>query len=117
MPSIKLGEFWELPYLIPLEDKYVFMVGCGNPYWIGEYDREQLIFTPDDDGMKSIDNGAYYLYSDIAFDDIPFTVLKRSHATHWQEQLLPQWNYLNGHRAELKDMFLLGSAAKCSFRS
>ena len=37
-PSLHLGEYWELPYLIPLEGKYVLMIGQEhNPYWVGTY--------------------------------------------------------------------------------
>jgi len=62
-PSIKRGSFWELPYLIPLGNKHVLMVGNGNPYWVGNYDAEQMLFTPDALKPKSIDSGTYYSFN------------------------------------------------------
>jgi len=64
------GEFWELPYLIPLGEKYVFTVGVrGNPYWVGTYDREAMRFTPDDPVWGSIDAGDYYAVNPHMVDD------------------------------------------------
>ena len=55
------GVFWELPYLVPLGDSYVLMVGVrGNPYWVGSYDREKMALTPDDPAWRSVDPGDYY---------------------------------------------------------
>lgn len=68
-PSIKLGRFWELPYLIHLDGKHVLMVGHGNPYWIGGYDRGTMIFTPDSLEPRSIDNGNYYSFNVNMVDD------------------------------------------------
>jgi beta-fructofuranosidase len=68
-PSIQFGKYWELPYLIPLGNRYLLMVGCGNPYWVGEYDKEKFVFTPDDGRAKSIDNGAYYSFNPNMVDD------------------------------------------------
>jgi len=62
-PSIKLGKFWELPYLIPLDGKHMLLVGHGNPYWVGTYDRQAMLFTPVDPEPKSIDNGTYYSFN------------------------------------------------------
>jgi len=68
-PSIKRGKFWELPYLIPLGPKHVLLVGAGNPYWVGRYDRHTMIFTPDDLEPKSMDNGTYYSFNVNMVDD------------------------------------------------
>jgi beta-fructofuranosidase len=68
-PSIKRGKFWELPYLIPLGPKHVLLVGAGNPYWVGRYDRHTMIFTPDDPEPKSMDNGTYYSFNVNMVDD------------------------------------------------
>jgi len=68
-PSIKLGRFWELPYLIELGGKHVLFVGHGNPYWVGTYDKQAMLFTPDDPKPKSIDNGAYYSFNLNMVDD------------------------------------------------
>jgi len=68
-PSIKLGRFWELPYLIELGGRHVVLVGHGNPYWVGSYDRETMLFTPDRLEPKSIDNGTYYSFNVNMTDD------------------------------------------------
>jgi beta-fructofuranosidase len=68
-PSIRLGKFWELPYLIPLGPKHVLLVGAGNPYWVGRYDRHTMIFTPDEPEPKSMDNGTYYSFNVNMVDD------------------------------------------------
>jgi len=68
-PSIKRGGYWELPYLIPLEDKHVLLVGNGNPYWVGKYDARQMLFTPDAAEPKSFDNGTYYSFNPNMVDD------------------------------------------------
>lgn len=68
-PSIKLGRFWELPYLIELGGRHVLLVGHGNPYWVGSYDRETMLFTPDRLEPKSIDNGTYYSFNVNMTDD------------------------------------------------
>lgn len=62
-PDIRLGEFWELPYLIELGGRYILFAGHGNPYWIGTFNRESLIFTPDDPEPSQIDTGTYYSYN------------------------------------------------------
>ena len=63
------GNFWELPYLVPFDKKYALFVGKGNPYWIGNYEREALTFTPDEKQPKSIDNGSYYSFNLHMTDD------------------------------------------------
>jgi beta-fructofuranosidase len=68
-PSIKLSSFWELPYLIQLGGKHVLLVGSRNPYWLGTYDAQAMIFTPDDLKPKSIDNGMYYSFNVNMTDD------------------------------------------------
>ncbi len=62
-PSIKLGEFWELPYLIPLGGRHLLLVGCGNPYWIGTYDQTSMTFTPDRSAPLQVDTGHYYSFN------------------------------------------------------
>jgi beta-fructofuranosidase len=62
-PTIKYGDFWELPYLIPLGNKHVLLVGSGNPYWVGTYDKTTMMFTPDQEHPRSIDNGTYYSFN------------------------------------------------------
>ncbi|MBW2559168.1 MAG: glycoside hydrolase family 32 protein [Deltaproteobacteria bacterium] len=39
-PTIKYNEYWELPYLLSLNERHVLMVGSGNPYWLGRYDSK-----------------------------------------------------------------------------
>ena len=68
-PSIELGRFWELPYLIELGGRHVLLVGHGNPYWVGSYDKQTMLFTPDDPRSKSIDNGTYYSFNLNMVDD------------------------------------------------
>ncbi len=68
-PTLRLGTFWELPYLIPLGDRHVFMVGHRNPYWIGTYDREQMLFTPDNPEPREFDTGNYYAVNPNLVDD------------------------------------------------
>jgi len=63
------GDYWELPYLVQFGRKYALFIGRGNPYWIGEYDKETLSFTPDDPRTKSIDNGHYYSFNLHMTDD------------------------------------------------
>ncbi|MEZ4712447.1 MAG: GH32 C-terminal domain-containing protein [Caldilineaceae bacterium] len=59
-PTIRLGSYWELPYLIDLGGRHVLMVGQGNPYWIGTYDRARMRFTPDQPEPLQFDTGNYY---------------------------------------------------------
>ena len=68
-PSIKRGGFWELPYLISFADKHVLLIGQGNPYWVGSYDRQTMLFQPDYDDPKSMDNGTYYSFNPNMTDD------------------------------------------------
>ena len=68
-PAIHLGGFWELPYLIPLGDRHVLMVGAGNPYWVGTYDATAMLFTPDRAQPRSMDNGNYYSFNPNMVDD------------------------------------------------
>jgi len=62
-PSIKYCTYWELPYLIKLDRRYVLFAGCGNVYWIGNFDYQTLTFTPDDPLPQSADNGNYYSFN------------------------------------------------------
>ena len=68
-PTIQRGDFWELPYLIPLGDRHVLMVGAGNPYWVGTYDSTAMRFTPERAEPRSIDNGSYYSFNLNMVDD------------------------------------------------
>ncbi len=68
-PTIHLGEFWELPYLIPLGGRHILMVGAGNPYWIGTYNATTMLFTPDQAQPRSMDNGNYYSFNPNMVDD------------------------------------------------
>jgi len=68
-PTLKKGEFWELPYLIRLGDKYVLFVGSWNPYWIGKFDYTSLEFIPDDPKPRIVDNGFYYSFNVNMVDD------------------------------------------------
>jgi len=62
-PSIKYCSYWELPYLVQLDGRFVLFAGCGNVYWIGEFDYETLTFIPDDPDPQSVDNGNYYSFN------------------------------------------------------
>ena len=67
-PSISLGSYWELPYLVPLEGRHVLMVGAGNTYWIGRYDPKAMEFTPETP-RRSVDTGDYYSFNPNMVDD------------------------------------------------
>ncbi|MBT7067216.1 MAG: glycoside hydrolase family 32 protein, partial [Verrucomicrobia bacterium] len=68
-PAVKHGRgFWELPYLLPLNGRYVLMVGAGNPYWIGDYDAKRMEFTPQTP-TRSVDTGHYYSFNPHMVDD------------------------------------------------
>ena len=67
-PSIEHGDYWELPYLVPLDGRYVLMVGAGNPYWIGRYDPKTMEFTPETP-CRSVDTGDYYSFNPHMTDD------------------------------------------------
>lgn len=68
-PSIKFGNYWELPYLIPLGGRHVLLAGNGNPSWVGTYNAPSMLFTPDDPRPASIDNGTYYSFNVNMVDD------------------------------------------------
>jgi beta-fructofuranosidase len=68
-PSIKKSRYWELPYLIELDGKYVLFVGSGNPYWLGDFDYKTMIFTPDSQAPRSVDSGHYYSFNVNMIDD------------------------------------------------
>jgi sucrose-6-phosphate hydrolase SacC (GH32 family) len=82
-PSIKKSRYWELPYLIELDGKYVLFVGSGNPYWLGDFDYKTMIFTPDSEAPQSVDSGYYYSFNINMTDD-------RGPAGH-QRQLMHGW--------------------------
>ena len=68
-PTIESNGFWELPYLIPLGGRHVMMVGQGNPYWIGNYDRKKTLFTPYGKEPHQFDTGNYYAVNPHMVDD------------------------------------------------
>ena len=68
-PTIRLGAFWELPYLIPLGEQHVLFVGAGNPYWVGHYDSAKREFTPNEQQAHSVDTGHYYSFNLNMTDD------------------------------------------------
>jgi len=63
------GDYWELPYLVDFDKKYALFIGCKynpdffNPYWLGEYDKNSLTFTPDNKQPQSADNGIFYSFN------------------------------------------------------
>jgi len=80
----ELGTVWELPVLLPLgkdssgEDKYIFLINPHEKpehvppsddvqrevevfYWIGNWDRDNYRFIPDEDAPSKLDVGAGYL--------------------------------------------------------
>ena len=68
-PSIEHGDYWELPYLVPLDGRHVLMVGrTDNPYWIGRYDPTAMVFTPETP-RRSVDTGDYYSFNPHMVDD------------------------------------------------
>ncbi len=67
-PSIKHGDYWELPYLVPLDGRHVLMVGAGNPYWIGSYDAQTMEFLPETP-RRDVDTGHYYSFNPHMVDD------------------------------------------------
>lgn len=69
-PALHDCEFWELPYLIPLGEKYVLMIGQEyNPYWIGTYNPGTMLFTPDVLKPRRMDRGDYYSFNPNMVDD------------------------------------------------
>jgi sucrose-6-phosphate hydrolase SacC (GH32 family) len=68
-PSIKYGNNWELPYLIPFDDKYIFMIGAaGNPYWVGRYDTNTMEFIAETP-KREVDTGHYYSFNPHMVDN------------------------------------------------
>jgi len=68
-PAIRLGRFWELPYLIELDGKHVLMVGCGTPYWVGSYDPKTMVFASQKGKPRYIDTGDFYAFNPNMTDD------------------------------------------------
>ena len=68
-PTIHLGDYWELPYLIQLGGRHVLMVGAGNPYWVGTYDTKTMLFTPDRVEPRAMDTLCYYSFNPNMVDD------------------------------------------------
>jgi beta-fructofuranosidase len=66
-PSIKTDWYWELPYLIELDSRYLFFEGeeatLENPYWIGDFDYVTMDFAPDANGKRMVENGQYYAFN------------------------------------------------------
>ena len=67
--GIKHGKFWELPYLIWIDDRALLFVGFKNPYWLGTFDYDTLVFTPDDPEPRQVDTGSYYSFNLNMTDD------------------------------------------------
>ncbi|MCX6877375.1 MAG: GH32 C-terminal domain-containing protein [Verrucomicrobia bacterium] len=67
--TFHLGDYWELPYLIPLGGRHVLMVGAGNPYWVGTYDTKTMLFTPDRAEPRAMDTPCYYSFNPNMVDD------------------------------------------------
>ncbi|NQT38810.1 MAG: hypothetical protein HQ581_15045, partial [Planctomycetes bacterium] len=67
----RYGGFWELPYLIPLGDRHVLIIGVWpSRYWIGTYDKQKLTFTPDKEEAEILDFSTwYYSPNPHLFDD------------------------------------------------
>ncbi|KHL97029.1 hypothetical protein QW71_03715 [Paenibacillus sp. IHB B 3415] len=74
----KTGDAWELPLLFPFyktdkgEQKHIFIVNPwflhASPhyckyifYWLGTWDRDRLIFTPDDEEPQVFDVGEHWI--------------------------------------------------------
>ena len=93
-PTIGLGRFWELPYLIPLGGKHVLLIGQGNPYWIGDYDKQTMTFRPDKAIPRQVDTGAYYSFN------LNMTDAKGPGGT--QRRLMHGW--VTGPRSPTKDV-------------
>ena len=57
----KYGGFWELPYLLDFGRKHVLIIGVWPVrYWVGTYDRQQLIFAPDREEAEILDYSTVY---------------------------------------------------------
>jgi beta-fructofuranosidase len=67
-PSVKHSNYWELPYLVPVDGRHALMVGAGNPYWIGTYDVETMEFLPET-RLREVDTGHYYSFNPHMVDD------------------------------------------------
>ena len=72
-PGIRFGKFWELPYLIRFDGRPVLFVGGGvvfkNPFWLGAFDYDTLVFTPDDPVPQQVDTGSFYSFNLNMTDD------------------------------------------------
>jgi len=54
--SKEYGNFWELPYLLPFDNGYALIIGVWPiRYWVGTYDRNRFVFTPDNPEAKILD--------------------------------------------------------------
>jgi beta-fructofuranosidase len=52
----RYGGFWELPYLVPLGDKHILVIGVSPVrYWVGTYDKRKFLFTPDREEAAVLD--------------------------------------------------------------
>jgi beta-fructofuranosidase len=55
------GGFWELPYLVPLGNRYVLVIGVWPVrYWVGTYDKQKLVFRPDREEAAVLDYSPTY---------------------------------------------------------
>jgi sucrose-6-phosphate hydrolase SacC (GH32 family) len=63
-PSLKYGQFWELPYLINLDGRQILLVGANNnPCWTGTYEKERMLFTAGTAEPQQVDTGNYYSFN------------------------------------------------------
>ncbi len=66
----KLGVAWELPYLLPYGRKDVMMIGIHPmPYFVGTYDKEKHLFTPEKKGILDYGTKIYYAANPHMVDD------------------------------------------------
>ncbi|MFI2858086.1 GH32 C-terminal domain-containing protein [Paenibacillus sp. JSM ZJ436] len=120
-----LGDMWELPVLLPLgkgrdgRDKHLFLISPLGPgadvevfYWVGEYNSEQMRFSPDHVEPQLIDVGDFHFTGPSGMVDpktgrkIIFTIA--------QGERTPQLDYDSGwaHNAGLPISVFLRSDGK-----
>ena len=70
----KYGYFWELPYLLRFGEKHVLIFGIFGAgglgrYWVGNYDKETLTFTPDDEDARVVDASRHFYAPNVHLAD------------------------------------------------
>jgi sucrose-6-phosphate hydrolase SacC (GH32 family) len=61
--------FWELPHLLDLGRRHVLVIGVWFVrHWVGTYDRQKLVFTPDREEAEILD------YSTLCYQPNPHMV-------------------------------------------